>query len=422
MVSATGPDRSRRALRVLLAGGGTLGHLMPGVAVAEELRLRWPESELMLVCPCGGAAGDYLRRLLASKGIRLANVSALKWQGGGWLGSCLALRGLPALAGGFLSAISLVRRFAPDVVLGLGGYGSVPTVLAAALLGVPTILLEQNARPGKANRLLARWARAVCCAWSGAEAFLPRSVRVCVTGNPVRRDVWGGAAARDAAGKTPSRERGQKTLLIMGGSSGAVAINQMMVASLPYLAPHRSWLRIVHSTGPSSGQAVLDAYRSHGLDALVTPLITDMACAYRMCDLVVCRAGGTSLAELCAAGKPAVLIPFPYAAEDHQRANAMRLVQAGAVVVLDQFQTTPQRLSETVLNLLADEARLREMAARSRALGRPEAGRAVVREIERCLGRWDGMAHRRRSVSSCFCVGQAVCHGAATSDALGRIS
>ena len=391
MISTAQWQGEPRPPRVVFTGGGTLGHLMPGIAVADELRRRWPESALTFVCTCGGAGGEFLRSLLATKGIRLENVSSFKWQGGTWTRAYRALRGMPAFTNGLLSAIALVRRLRPDVVVGLGGYGSVPTVLAAELTDVPAILLEQNARPGKANRLLARWAQLVCCAWPGSAAFLPHPDRAVHTGNPVRRDVAAAAMfPMTGADAVPPSGR-KKTLLVMGGSSGAVAINEMMVESLPHLVAHRSWLRVIHSTGPLNLGVAQEAYARYGFDAVVTPFIEDMAAAYRMSDLVVCRSGGTSLAEICAAGKPALLVPFPYAAEDHQRGNAMHLVEAGAAVVMDQFATTPEQFSEMILDLLANEGRLREMAARSRALGRADATDKVVERIQKWFGRKGGV-------------------------------
>ncbi len=368
--------------RVVFAGGGTLGHLMPGIAAADELRRRRSESELTFVCTCGGAGGDFLRATLAKRGMGLATVSSFKWQGGTWMRGYRALRGLPALTNGLLSAIALVRRLRPDVVVGLGGFGSVPTVLAANLVGVPTVLLEQNTRPGKANRLLARWAECVCCAWPGTERFLPYPERAVHTGNPVRREM--ALSTAEAGAMTAS---GRKTLLVMGGSGGAVAINELMMNSLPHLAAHRSRLRIIHSAGPVNLAETRAAYGRYAFDALVAPFIEDMAAAYRMSDLVVCRSGGTSLAELCAAGKPALLIPFPYAAEDHQRGNAMCLAQAGAAVVLDQFATTAEQFSGMLIDLLGDDARLRAMALKSRAMGRLDATEKVVDQIESWFGR-----------------------------------
>jgi len=390
MISTAPLRDTPRSPRVVFAGGGTLGHLMPGIAVADELRRRRPDGELTFVCTCGGAGGEFLRATLASKGIGLATVSSFKWQGGTWMRGYRALRGLPALTHGLLSAMALVRRLRPDVVVGLGGYGAVPTVLAAELVGVPVILLEQNARPGKANRLLARWAQTVCCAWPETARFLPCPERALHTGNPVRRDVaarHGEQASASSSAASSSSGNGRKILLVMGGSGGAVAINQLMMDSLPRLAAHRSWLRIIHSAGPVNLAETRDAYARQGFEAVVTPFIENMAAAYRMSDLVVCRSGGTSLAELCAAGKPALLIPFPYAAEDHQRENAMRLAQAGAAVVLDQFSTTSEQFSQLLLELLADETKLRDMSRRAGALARLDATDKVVEQIQSWCGR-----------------------------------
>jgi len=381
VVSTDRPLRGTRAPRLLFAGGGTLGHIMPGLAVCEEVRRRWPEAAVLFVTSANAQTAGPLNDTLAGRGLRVATVETLRRRRP-------ALRGLPGLTGGLFAALRLLRRFRPDVVVGLGGYASVPAVLAADLLRVPTVLLEQNALPGRANRLLARWAEVVCCAWPGSEAHLPRPHRVRFTGNPVRREVSAAVSPERAAPfGGPASARRKKTLLVLGGSNGARPINDLIVRCLPMFERAQGWLRIVHSTGTPHYEAVRSAYARHRVEAVVAPFVKDMAAAYRVSDLVVCRAGGTSLAEVCAAGRAAVVIPFPYAADDHQRRNAEVLARAGAAVVLDQFATTPAALGREVLALLNDDARRRRMASRSLALGRPGAAGSVVAQIEAVVGR-----------------------------------
>lgn len=375
-------QQSTHAPKVIMTGGGTLGHLMPGVAVAETMRQRWSGCDITFIISGEGAAREYVNPALKSRGFRVATVPAAKLESGKLKRGYSALKGAPRMTGGLITAMALVRSHNPDLVVGLGGYASVPVMIAAQLAGRSTALLEQNAYPGKANRFLSRWTDVVCCAWPGAEHYLPRAGSVMLTGNPIRREV---VSARSAA---PGLRNGDKlTLLVMGGSNGAAGVNSLVTRALPIFEKERDRMRIIHGAGKLGYEAVRKAYSDFRIEADVRPFIEDMAAAYGKSDLVISRAGGTSLAEVCAAAKPVVMIPFPYAADDHQSRNAECLTAAGAGVMLDEGQTTPEELAETVMDILYDETARCRMAEAAASLAAPDAADKVIDCLEPYLNR-----------------------------------
>jgi UDP-N-acetylglucosamine--N-acetylmuramyl-(pentapeptide) pyrophosphoryl-undecaprenol N-acetylglucosamine transferase len=354
----------------MIAGGGTGGHLFPGLAVAEEARRQDPTGAVLFV----GSARGIEARVVPATGLALELLPVAPLRGRGARDRAAALA---ALVRSVVRARALVRRFAPDAVIGLGGYASAPAVIAARLARRPIVLLEQNAAPGMTTRLLARIADRVCVSFPETVDALPAGKAV-LTGNPVR---WRPAPDAGAA-------RGGRTILVFGGSAGAHRLNEAgpeMAAALGDLPG----LRIVHQSGADDAAAVRAAYRRRGVDAEVHAFITDMDRAYAAADLVVCRAGATTLAELAALGKPAVLVPYPYAADDHQRANAASRVGAGAARMVLDAEASGTRLAAEVRALLADGAALAEMGRRMRSLGRPEAAARVL-EVVRNLGGREG--------------------------------
>jgi UDP-N-acetylglucosamine--N-acetylmuramyl-(pentapeptide) pyrophosphoryl-undecaprenol N-acetylglucosamine transferase len=277
-------------------------------------------------------------------------------------------------------ARQILRRFQPDLVVGVGGYASVPVLLAAKLGGFPYLIHEQNAVPGLSNRLLGRWAEQVCLSVAGSERYFGRS-RTLLTGNPVRQEL------EAVAGDLPDNTK----LLIFGGSRGARAINQCVLEMLPLLTKKMGPLKILHQSGEEDLEVVRRGYRDAGLDPdQVVPFIEDMAGAYKDASLVICRAGATTIAELTVCGRPAILIPYPYAAGDHQTANARALDEVGAACLMPQAEMTAQRLAQLVEELFADRQRLRKMAASSRELGRPGATKLILKECQRLLNRGKG--------------------------------
>jgi len=361
------------ALRLVIAAGGTGGHLYPGIAVARHFAARCPGTEVLFV----GHRGGLEERLLPREGFSVSCVAVQALQGRSRLAQAQALG---VLGLGTLQAMRLLWRLRPHLVIGAGGYVMGPVVLAATLLRVPRVILEQNVVPGLTVRALARCAQRVFTAFAESAAYLPgRPVEY--TGTPVRQEICQvGAAA-------PQPADGRLHLLVFGGSQGAHGINQAMLQAAPLLAAQQQRLCLVHQTGEADGAEVARAYAQAGLQAEVQPFLHDMAERYRWADLVLCRAGASTLAELTACGKPAILVPYPYAADNHQRHNAMALQRQGAAQVIPDADLTGARLYEVLEPLLCKPALLRQQAAQSRRLGRPQAADAIVTACLELLGR-----------------------------------
>ena len=352
-----------KALRVVIAGGGTGGHLYPGIAVARELLARRPDSAVTFA----GTQTGLEFRVVPREGFELDTIRS-----GGLKGKSLAdrARGASLIPLGMRDAWHIVSRRRPDLVIGVGGYSSGPVVLTAALRGVPTMLLEQNAVPGLTNRLLARVVTAAAVTYESTRSFF--GSKAFVSGTPVRAEFVDRQETADGA-----REPGVH-LLIFGGSQGAHAINAAMVAAAPALAGLGAPLRITHQTGDRDVEMVRQGYAAAGLTATVDAFLYDMAVRLGQADLVVCRAGATTLAELMATGKPSILIPLPTATDDHQRKNAEALASAGAADVMLQHDAMGPALASRIASLVNDaEARTR-MSAAARALARPDAARVIV--------------------------------------------
>ena len=357
-----------KPLRIVVAGGGTGGHLYPGIAVARELLRREPDAQISFA----GTARGIESRVIPREGFPLDVLRSVGLRGA----SALAYaRGLALIPLGLADAWRILSRRKPDVVIGVGGYSSGPVVLAAVLRRIPTLLLEQNAVPGLTNRSLAHLVDAAAVTFEETVAYFGR--RGFVTGNPVRAEFLDERAEPDET----SAARGAPRVLIFGGSQGAHAINMAMVEAAPKLAAHRGGLAITHQTGERDLALVRDEYRRAGLEARVEPFLFTMDREIKRADLVVSRAGATTLAELTAAGKPAVLIPLPTAADDHQRKNAEVLARAGAAEVIDQRTLTGGQLADRIFALAADAARRNAMGRAARTLARPDAARAIADRV-----------------------------------------
>ncbi|MFN8544757.1 MAG: undecaprenyldiphospho-muramoylpentapeptide beta-N-acetylglucosaminyltransferase [Candidatus Binatia bacterium] len=357
---------SRSGPAVVIAGGGTGGHLFPGLALADELAARgWR------VVWVGTVAGIEAR-VVPTTPYPLHLVPGRQVRGGG---VARALFGVLALLDGARRACGLLRSLAPQLVVGVGGYASAATVVAARLARLPTVLLEQNAIPGATNRVLGRLAGRVCVGFEAAAAFFPAG-RVLHTGNPVRRDILA------AAHRSPHARPG---LLVFGGSQGAHRLNEVSVEAVRLLGGRAAGIDVVHQTGSADREAVAAGYAAIGVPARVDAFIDDMATAYAAADLAVSRAGAMSCAELTAVGLPAILVPYPFAADDHQRANAEALRRAGAAEVILDRELTGERLAGAVRGLLGDPAALARAARAALALGRPDAAARVADACERAL-------------------------------------
>ncbi|OQY66712.1 MAG: undecaprenyldiphospho-muramoylpentapeptide beta-N-acetylglucosaminyltransferase [Polyangiaceae bacterium UTPRO1] len=353
---------------MMIAGGGTGGHLFPGIAVAEAARRRDPAAAVLFV----GSPRGIEARVVPTTGFDLELLPGAPLRGRNVAGKVAALGALGAAT---LRARTLVRRFAPDAVVGLGGYASAPAVLAARLAHVPIVLLEQNARPGLTTRLLARLADRVCVSFPDTHTGLPAD-RAVFTGNPVRR------FSASAAG--PARRSAGLTIAIVGGSAGAQRLNQAGPALRAALADVPG-LTLIHQTGFAEEATVRTSYAgAPGVE--VRAFITDMGAVYGAADLIVCRAGATTIAELAAQGLPAIFVPYPHAADDHQRANAEALVRAGAARMVLDHQATGKRLAAEVRELIAAPGALPEMRARMRQFARPDAADRVLDVVASLAG------------------------------------
>jgi UDP-N-acetylglucosamine--N-acetylmuramyl-(pentapeptide) pyrophosphoryl-undecaprenol N-acetylglucosamine transferase len=375
------------SLRVLIAGGGTGGHLFPGVALAEEIRGRDPAAAVRFV----GTRRGIEARVLPELGWEheFIEISGLKTVG---LGG--AVRGFVRIPRALWQSRRIIRAFDPDVVIGVGGYASGPVVLAARLMGLPTAILEQNSIPGLTNKILGRFVRAVFVSFDESRRFFPAR-RVVASGNPIRRALLAalqagpgaGHAASGAAETTAGAAGGTAPaavpcVLVFGGSQGARALNEMLPAAAALLRERGLAFRIVHQTGEPELEATRARYRDAGIPepdgAECRAFIRDMAAAYRQADLVVSRAGATTVAELGVVGRPAILIPYPHAADNHQEINAQELVRAGAARLHRQAELTPARLADSMAELLGDAAARGRMADAMKKLGRPEAAATIA--------------------------------------------
>lgn len=358
-------------MRVIVAGGGTGGHAFPALAIVEELQRRDPHLELWYV----GKRGNIEERLAGARGIPFRAIAAGGLaRRGGWRN----LWPLLMLGVGLGQSVLLMLRFRPQVVIGTGGYVSVPPVLAAVLFRIPTLIQEQNCVPGRATQLLARWATVVAATFTESIAYLPaKDVRV--VGNPVRGELHPDALAdRDAA--TARQEfdlhPDRLTVLVMGGSQGARALTNAALDMLSALSANT--VQVLLMTGKDDADAARDRVAKAGVRCEVRAFIDDMASAYAAADLVVCRAGASTLAEVSGAGLPAVLVPYPYAMGDHQQKNAEALSKIGAAILLPEAALDGPTLAACLQELLDDPVQRRDMATASRQWAMPGAAEAIA--------------------------------------------
>ncbi|MFN8586429.1 MAG: undecaprenyldiphospho-muramoylpentapeptide beta-N-acetylglucosaminyltransferase [Candidatus Eisenbacteria bacterium] len=360
-------------MKILIAGGGTGGHVFPGIAVAEELRRLRPDCEVVFVGTRRGLESQAVPeagfpiRYMASSGF-----NRRRW----WTWPVAALTNLV----GLLQALVLVLTENPKVVLGTGGYVSAPISFAAKLLGRPLILQEQNSRPGLANRLLSRIADEVHLSFLEARSHFPRKDHLKVTGNPVRAHILAGDA--EAAMREFDLDPARPVVFVFGGSLGASRINEAAVETLRQLKDRVS-LQMILQTGRHDHDRVKAIVDAEKLPARVLPFVKKIHMAYAAADLVVCRAGAMTLAEIAVCGLPAILVPYPFAAHNHQEDNAANLVDRGAAVMIADSELTGDRLAREVAHLLADKQALSRMSANARLFARPDASSRLARTLAR---------------------------------------
>lgn len=360
-------------MKVLIAGGGTGGHVFPGIAVAEELKRQRRACEVVFAGTRSGLeaqavpeAGFRIRYLMS------AGFNRRRW----WLWPWAALvNGL-----GVLQSLWLVLTENPQAVLGTGGYASAPVSLAAKLLGRPLVLQEQNSIPGLANRVLARIADEVHLSFLEARTWFARKDNLKVTGNPVRAHILSGD--REAALREFRLAPGRPTVFVFGGSLGARRINEAAIETMRRLKG-RVDVQFILQTGRPDYDRVLAAVHAEALPATVMPFVRNIHMAYAAADLVVCRSGAMTLAEIAVCGLPSVLVPYPYAAHNHQEVNAANLVDRGAAVCILDGELTGERLAKEVAHLLADRQTLSRMSANARLFARPDAAERLARTLIR---------------------------------------
>ncbi|MFH0728952.1 MAG: undecaprenyldiphospho-muramoylpentapeptide beta-N-acetylglucosaminyltransferase [Pseudomonadota bacterium] len=355
-------------LRVVIAGGGTGGHVFPGIALAQAFTSRNSNSRILFVGTgnrfeqMAFSATPFPHTAIAAEGIKGRSVFQ-------------KLRAVVKVPRGVLAAMGILNRFDAQLVVGVGGYSSAPVVMGAWLMGIPVVLQEQNLVPGMANRLVGRLARQIHVSFGRTHSgFDPKKIRV--SGNPVREELLTFSAKPNEAGDK-EETKSCFTVLICGGSQGAHAINQAVVGALSYLKGNKQ-LFLIHQTGGADEEEVTGAYKTHGISGRIAAFFTDMAAQYADADLVICRAGATTVAELTALGKPALFIPYPHAADQHQLMNARLMADGGAAEVIPEPALNGQVLADRILHYSGHADALRQMAAHSRELGRPEAAADIV--------------------------------------------
>jgi len=352
-------------MKVLIAAGGTGGHIYPGIAVANEIMRRDTDSEVLFV----GTARGLEKKIVPENGFQLSLINSAGLKNVGLVGK---IKGMSVLPKSFFEARRIIRQFRPHVVVGAGGYVSGPVLLMAAIMGVPTLVMDSNALPGFTNRRLARFVEKATLTFEEALPFFGK--KGVVTGNPVRGEFF----------DIPAKERtGELHVLIFGGSQGSRAINNAMADALSYLAEYVGRLTVTHQTGEADFEGIMTAYAgSKFAGSDIRPFISDLFVEFAKADLIICRAGATTCAEVSAAGKAAIMIPLPTAADDHQRKNAEALERAGAAKIILQNDLSGKSLADEIISLIESPATITEMESAAKSLGRPDAATATVDIIE----------------------------------------
>ena len=347
-------------MRVIIAGGGTGGHLYPGIAVAEEIYRQEPDSDVLFV----GTKTGIESRILPKEGYKLEIIPA-----GGVVNKNIFSKFISfmKMTAGFFKSFFVLRSFKPDIVVGVGGYASAPMLSAAAIMRFPTMIMEQNLYPGTTNRFLSRIVDRVVVAFDGSEKFFNRKVDV--LGNPVRRGI---KECKYITGRT-------FTVFIFGGSQGSHAINKGIVESLEYLQEESGQISFLHQTGEKDYAWVDESYKKAGITAEVAPYVYNIIDMYGKADIVICRAGATTIAEITASGRPAILIPYPHAAHDHQRTNAEYMQSKGGAEVIPEKDLSGKILADKIKYFMYNRDRLKEMAEKSSGLYRQNSAHDIVK-------------------------------------------
>lgn len=361
-------------MRIIISGGGTGGHIYPAIAIARELEKLANPVEFLFVGTKDGLESD----IVPKEGYRFTTVEVagierrLSWRN---------VKTLCRTVSGLWHSRSIISNFKPDIVIGTGGYVCGPVLLMAALMGIPTLVQEQNAIPGITNKILARFVDKIAVGYSEAIKYFPHTRKVIVTGNPIRSDVL--AITREEGQRALELDVNKKMLLVSGGSRGAQSINKAMIAVAKALSG-RGDIQVLHVTGKNDYNNIVGLYNQNGINIekngniIVRPYLYNMPCALAAADLAVFRAGAIGLAELTAQGIPSILVPYPYAAENHQEHNARVLEKNGAAVVIRDADLTGELLLHTIEGLLTNREALQAMSLASKQMGHPDAAAHIA--------------------------------------------
>jgi len=349
--------------RLIIAGGGTGGHLFPGIAVARALKTRMRDAEVLFVVGRRRMETD----ILSGTGFKAVSIDVEGIKGRGWKKGLPVLFKLPK---SIFQSAAVIRRFSPSVALGVGGYSAGPFCTAAKWMGIPTAIHEQNSYPGVTNRLLSKIVDRVFISFEESRPCFKKREAI-LTGNPVRKEFFF---------PRPVRTEGDDhfTVLVVGGSQGAQAINRIFAEALHHLKERNRQIAVIHQTGTMDYERVVEDYRNRGLEGEIAPFIADMATACSRADMVVSRAGASTIFELAALGKPSILIPYPYATNRHQEINASALVRQGGAEMILQEELNAERLAHALTRYMDDRPALQSMGERARQVGRPDAAEAIV--------------------------------------------
>ncbi|MBF0473470.1 MAG: undecaprenyldiphospho-muramoylpentapeptide beta-N-acetylglucosaminyltransferase [Nitrospirae bacterium] len=364
-------DEAQSLDKVIIAGGGTGGHLYPGLAVAGELKKRNSNMDILFI----GTENGIEATILPLEGYNIKFIKA-----GGFVRVSL-MKKIAAIYKMFISLFEMYSFYSdwePDLVIGTGGYASFVPVLIAALMSIPTVILEQNSVPGLSNKLLGRFVDRICITDEGSSSAFPKE-KIFITGNPVR-DLTDGIDKK-ASYKLFGLDETKFTILIFGGSAGAVAINNAIMEAIVYLMDIKENIQFLHQSGKADYEPVRQAYMSYDCKGTVAPFIYQMPQAYAVADIVISRAGATTLAEITSLGIPSILIPYPYAALGHQESNARRLSSEGAAIMIKEDVLTGKELAEEIKKLYLDTAYREKIRGKSRVLGKPDAAKRVLEII-----------------------------------------
>ncbi len=364
-------------MRVIIAGGGTGGHLFPGVALASYIRNNYQKAEILFI----GTEKGLEAKVIPKLGYELKLISMR-----GFVGKSVneKIRALFGLIKSLTECKEIIKSFSPHIVYGVGGYASLPMVFTAYLKKIPTVILEQNAVPGLANKILGKFVDAIAITYAETMDYFPKE-KVYLTGTPIRNEILSGNIQKAFEIFKLSEDR--DTLLIFGGSLGARKINKAVTESLSYLIPLRNKIQIIHQTGEADYEWVLKEYKNLSFQATVLPFIYDMAEAYAIADLIICRAGASTVAEITALGKASILIPYPYAAYNHQEVNARRLLSGGACEMILDRDLNGEIIARKIKKILTNQHLRKEMEMASLAFGKRNASEKIVQIGESLLRR-----------------------------------